>query len=434
MMPSTDAAYIALVSLAAAGARALRRGLPLGWRLRLEASPPENLQPGWVWLHAVSVGELILAKGLAEKLLEARHRVHLTTGTAAGLALLGERIPAWDQGRGLLSGGAFPVDDPEGLRPFLRTPPGAFIALETELWPNLLRQLEGLGVPRIIVNGRLTARSSGQSGLGGLGRPWLKRAAERLSLVAARDAESADAFRSLGAPKVALGGNLKADLPSPAPLAARWEGLRSAWQESPVLVAGSTLEGEEALVLEAWMRLRSDHPSLRLILAPRQPKRFQPVAELLREQGHGFLRASGTWPEGVDPWRSVGILLLDTLGELPAVYGEGTVALVGGGWRGKGGHNPLEPVRWGIPTLIGPGFHNFEDLVGPLRAAHRLNVVEEPGLEAAIQSALETAPLRGPGWGGTADLPEGLAGALETVWNLLRPYLPAAMGPGILEK
>lgn len=424
MMHPTDATYLALVSLVATVARVMRRGLPPGWRLRLEACAPEGIEPGWIWLHAVSVGELMLAKGLTEKLLDAHHRVHITTGTPAGLALLNERTTHWDQGRGLLSGGAFPLDDPAGLRSFLRNPPGAFIALETELWPNLLRQLEARGIPRIIVNGRLTVRSSGRGGLGSLGIRWLRRAAERLSLVAARDAESAEAFRSLGAPNVALGGNLKADLPSPEPLTAPWDGLRLGWQGDAVIIAGSTLEGEETLVLKAWKHLRSIHPSLRLILAPRQPKRFHAVAEFLKEQGCSFNRASESWPEDPNQWRKTGILLLDTLGDLSAAYGEGTIALVGGGWRGTGGHNPLEPVRWGIPTLIGPGFRNFEDLVRPLRAAGRLKVVEESELVAGIQAVLESAPTRGAGWDENSSLPDSLSGALEKTWCLIQPFLP----------
>ncbi len=422
MMHPTDATYIALVSLAATAARALRRGLPAGWRMRLEAGAPEDLQPGWIWLHAVSVGELILAKGLVEKLLNARFRVHLTTGTPAGLAMLDDRAAFWDQGSGLLSGGAFPVDDPAGLRSFLRNPPGAFIALETELWPNLLRQLEARGIPRIVVNGRLTPRTIGRAGMGGR---WLRQAAERLTMVAARDPESAENFRSLGAPNVVLGGNLKADLPCPPPLNASWDALRLGWQGDAVIIAGSTLEGEETLVLEAWKQLRSLHPSLRVVLAPRQPRRFEAVADFLAAEGCGFARASASWPEDPRHWQQQEILLLDTLGDLPAVYGEGTLALVGGGWRGKGGHNPLEPVRWGIPTLIGPGYDNFEDLVGPLRSAGRLKVVGESELMAEIRSILDAARARGPGWDANAILPEGLSGALEKTWTLLQPFLPS---------
>lgn len=420
MMHPTDATYIALMSLAATVARALRRGLPEAWRLRLAAAAPEKLRPGWIWLHAVSVGELILAKGLAEKLLEARFPVHITTGTPAGLALLSERLPVWDQGRGLLSGGAFPVDDPAGLRPFFRRPPAAFIALETELWPNLLRELEVHGIPRIVVNGRLTARSLDRSGLSG---KWLKRAARRLSLVVARDPESVERFRAMGAPRVVLGGNLKADLPSPAPLGPAWKALRLAWCEDAVIVAGSTLEGEEAMLLAVWERLRASRPGLRMVLAPRQPRRFQAVADLLKAKGYAFKRAAEPWPTTFAQWHHLDILLLDTLGDLPAAYGEGTLALVGGGWRGTGGHNPLEPVRWGVPTLIGPGFANFEDLVVPLEAAGRLKVVKEAELMAELQAVLESAPARGPGWDKSLALPEGLSGALEKTWRLLQPFL-----------
>lgn len=420
MMHPTDAIYIALVSLAATLARALRRGLPVGWRLRLEAAAPANLQDGWIWLHAVSVGELILAKGLAEKLLDARLPVHITTGTPAGLALLSERLPVWDRGRGLLSAGAFPVDDPAGLRPFLQSPPAVFIALETELWPNLLRELEARGIPRIVVNGRLTARSLGRSGLSG---KWLKRAAQRLSLVVARDPQSAEGFRVLGAPRVALGGNLKADLPSPAMLGSAWQVLRLGWRDDAVIVAGSTLEGEEAMLLAAWERLRASRPGLRMVLAPRQPRRFQEVADLLKAKGYAFKRASEPWPTTFAQWHHLDVLLLDTLGDLPAAYGEGTLALVGGGWRGTGGHNPLEPVRWGIPTFIGPGFANFEDLVVPLAAAGRVKIVKEAELMAELQAVLASTPARGPGWDKSPALPEGLSGALEKTWCLLQPFL-----------
>ncbi len=417
MMHPTDLIYLVLVSLVGAVARALRGVLPAGWRMRLEATPPDNLRPGWIWLHAVSVGELLLAEGLAEKLLDAGHRVHISTGTPAGLTLLQERIPRWDQGRGLLSGGAFPLDDPAGLRPFMCTPPGAFIALETELWPNLLRHFESRAIPRIVVNGRLTRKSSGRGG------PWLRRAAGRLSLVAARDPESAEAFRLLGAPHVALGGNLKADLPPPLLLRETWNSLRAAWLGDPVIVAGSTLSGEEALALRAWMALRNSHPSLKLILAPRQPRRFDAVAEELQELGIPFHRASQPWPQEESYWRGIHLVLLDTLGELPAAYGEGTLALVGGGWLGGGGHNPLEPVRWGIPALIGPGYNNFEDLVAPLRDAGLLKVVGTEDLESLMREALAASSLRGPGWGGPASLPEGLCGALENTWILVQPFL-----------
>ena len=418
-MDFTHASYAALVNLAGGSARGLRRALPDGWRLRLEAAPPEDLPAGeWTWLHAVSVGELLLAEGLLARLLATGHRVHLTTGTTAGMALLSERLPRWDGGTGLLSGGAFPVDDGVGLRPFLASPPALFIALETELWPNLLRALRVKGIPSAVVNGRLTARSRGI---------FVASAIRDLSLVAARDEASVEAFTRMGASKVALGGNLKADLPPPPPLHEAWGKLREAWAADPVLVGGNTVEGEESLLLNAWASAKAARPGLRLILAPRQPRRFDEVARLFEARGSVFRRASEGWPDQSEAWRGVEALLLDTLGELPRVYGEGTLALVGGGWRAEGGHNPLEPARFGMPVLIGPGFSNFEDLVAPLRASRAIRIVEEEGLPGSIRGALEEAPLR-PRFSPEAPPPHltSLLGALDRTWHLLEPLLPKA--------
>lgn len=413
-MDALDLSYRVAVTLAGGVARALERGLPDAWRLRLSATAPDLPAGRWVWLHAVSVGELLLADGLVGRLRDAGHRVHVSTGTPAGLDLLRRRLSAWDGGTGRISGGAFPLDDAEGLRPFLAAPPGAFIALETELWPGLLEALASRGVPRLIVNGRLTEKSLARGG------GWMRRAASRLTLVAARDEASAESFRSLGAPQVALGGNLKADLPAPPPLHPGWADLREAWARHPILVVGNTVEGEEDLVLTAWAMAREQHPGLRLILAPRQPRRFDEVAALFRGQGLAFRRASEAWPS-VDAWSSVEVLLLDTLGELPAVYAEGTLALVAGGWKALGGHNPLEPVRVGVPTLVGPGWENFQDLVPSLVAAGRVAVVEAQVLADRLVAAVATAPLRpGP----PLALPEALRGALDRTWNLVKPHLP----------
>ncbi|MBI1752069.1 MAG: hypothetical protein HY014_11500 [Acidobacteria bacterium] len=413
-MDALDLSYRLAVSLAGAAARACVRGLPQGWRVRLEAGCPDLPAGRWIWLHAVSVGELLLADGLLKRLREAGHRVHVSTGTPAGLELLARRLPGWDEGAGRITGGAFPLDDPAGMEPFLLHSPGAFIALETELWPGLLQALEVRGVPRLVVNGRLTGKSIQRGGA------WLRRAASRLTQVAARDEASAGAFRQLGAPRVALGGNLKADLPAPKPLHSGWDALRRAWAEHLILVAGNTVEGEESLIVEAWEAARTRVPGLRLILAPRQPRRFEGVAKNFAARGLAFRRASAPWPDEA-AFTATEILLLDTLGELSAAYAEGTVALVAGGWTAPGGHNPLEPVRAGVATLLGPGFANFEDLVPPLQAAGRLEVVEAGALGGRVVAALEGASLRpGP----APALPDALTGALDRTWALIEPHLP----------
>ena len=411
-MDLLDFSYRASAALVGALARACARGLPQGWRMRLDAEAPDLPAGAWIWLHAVSVGELLLADGLVGRLRDAGHRIHVSTGTPAGLALLAKRLPGWDGGAGRVSGGAFPLDDPAGLEPFFRCPPRAFLALETELWPGLLEALEARGIPRLVVNGRLTEKSLRRGG------PWLRRAASRLSLVAARDEASAAAFRRLGAPEVRLGGNLKADLPAPRPLPGAWAALREAWAPHPVVVAGNTVEGEEELVLAAWQAARAQVPGLRLILAPRQPRRFEGAADLLAGRGIAFHRASA-WPDAAD-WASVDALLLDTLGDLAAAYAEGTVALVAGGWAAAGGHNPLEPVRAGVPAIVGPGYANFEDLVPPLREAGLVQVVEAGELAAALVAALKAAPRRSAG---PAPLPEALRGTLDRTLGLVAPHL-----------
>jgi 3-deoxy-D-manno-octulosonic-acid transferase len=414
-MDLVDGSYLALAGLVGGMARALRRSLPDAWRLRLEARPVPGLPAGhWIWLHAVSVGELLLADGLVQALRDAGHRLHLTTGTPAGLALLDKRLPGWDDGTGLVSGGPFPFDDAAGLRPFFAAPPGLFLALETELWPNLLRELEARGIPRVVVNGRLTAKSLGRGGA------WIRRAASRLSLVAARDPESAEGFRSLGAKAVEVVGNLKADLPRPPDLHAHWLPLREAWAASPVLVAGNTVEGEEAMLLALYEGLRAKHPGLRLVLAPRQPRRFEEAAALLERFSHR--RASGEWPSRAEA-EGVDVLLLDTLGELPRAWSLATVALVGGGWRWEGGHNPLEPLRFGVPTLIGPGYENFRDLVEALGESELLRTVPETELRTRVEALLSGSPLRGSGRPDPALVP--LMGATARTLALLRKVLPS---------
>jgi 3-deoxy-D-manno-octulosonic-acid transferase len=187
-----------------------------------------------------------------------------------------------------------------------------------------------------------------------------------------------------------------------------------------VLVVGNTVEGEEERLLEVWAAARRRFPGLRLILAPRQPRRFEIVASLISAQGIAFQRASLPWVDE-EAWQAQDALLLDTLGELSSAYAEGTAALVAGGWAASGGHNPLEPVRAGLPTLIGPGFANFEDLVAPLVAAGLVEVVDLAELETSLLATLARAPLRPES---ATLLPESLAGALDRTWAQIAPWLP----------
>jgi 3-deoxy-D-manno-octulosonic-acid transferase len=334
------------------------------------------------------------------------------------MELLEKRLPAWNCGTCLFTGGGFPLDDRRGLKSFFDSPPSVFVALETEIWPNLFMELKLRGIPICIINGRLSARTTGSMFL-----PLLRRAARRLSLVAARDMESASRFRSLGAPNVVLGGNLKADAPPPDALHDGWEALRSGWRGMPVLVAGNTIKGEEAIVVAAWEKTKNKFPRLRLIIAPRQPKRFEEVAKWLEKTGLPYHRASLPFDMGIGKWRETQILLLDTMGELASVYGLGNVALVGGGWLWHGGHNPMEPLFWGIQTIIGPNYSNFEDLVRPLLEADCLHVSSSYELHDKIQCLLKEANASDQ-IPNAAKIPDGLKGCLEKTWGHLQTFLP----------
>ena len=417
-MNFADISYLAIVSMVGFVARSLVSILPYNWQLRLEAKGP-SFTSDWIWVQAVSVGELILAEGIVRRLLDAGYRVHVTTGTSAGFALLAKRLPEWANGDRLVTGGGFPLDDWCGLEPFFRFPPSAFISLETEIWPNLLRELDIRGIRSYIVNGRLTERSLS------MGKIWIMRAVSRLTLVAARDEASVKSFKYLGAHNVVLGGNLKADILESRSLHVGWNLLREAWAGYPIIVAGNTVDTEEELILMAWRQARVTYPELRLIIAPRQPNRFQAVADLLSTSAIRFRKGSDEWLVDSNYWINTDVLLLDTMGELASVYGEGTVALVGGGWAWSGGHNPMEPVNWGIPTIVGPGYKNFEDLVIPLLNAQLIQVVTVDRLVDAVVASLASAPLRSTfSTDKPVILPECLVGALDKSWKLIKDTLP----------
>jgi len=417
-MDILDGVYLSGMNVVASIGRAFAKGLSGSARVRLEAETPLSLKSGWVWLHAVSVGELVLATGLTNKLREAGYQIHITTGTQTGFELMKNRLSSWDNGTGRVTGGGFPLDDLSGLKSFFEAPPSVFIALETELWPNLLKELKFRNIPSCIVNGRLTTRT-----IDSKFRPWLCRAASRLSLVVARDSESAERFRLLSARNVVVGGNLKADLPPPPKLHDGWETLKAGWRGAPILVAGNTVDGEEALLLAAWKIAKESFPNLRMIVAPRQQKRFDLVARLLSDKKIVFQRASNLWSIPLEKWRETQILLLDTLGELASVYSFGHIALVGGGWLWHGGHNPIEPLHWGVPTLIGPGRENFEDLVQPLLEAGCVQVVTTPDIVNTILRLLSQIDPNTQREN-QIQIPERLKGCLQRTWDYLTPYLP----------
>jgi len=340
-----------------------------------------------LWLQAVSVGEVRLAETFLASLKE-RHRslgVAVSSTTAAGLASA-RRLA---EGTGALADRtfAFPLDLPWVVRRVLdRLEPAAFGSVETEIWPGLLTACRRRGIPVLMVNGSLSARSARRLGwLGGAVREGLSA----LRAACMQTQADADRLESLGAPgsSIVVTGNLKFDGKPAGAIAAKVGELRAALdipEGSRVLVAGSTSPGEEAILLEAWRGIASRLAGARLVIAPRHPDRFEEVASLVAASGIPFVRRSAR--EKLSG-ATGGVILLDTLGELEAAYGLASAAFVGGSLVPRGGQNPIEPARLGVPVLFGPGMDNFEEVASDLAGCGGAFVVADA---RALQSrALE---------------------------------------------
>lgn len=314
-----------------------------------------------IWIHAVSVGEVLTARPLARD-LRARYprlRIFLSTTTITGQAIARRSVHDVD---GVFY---FPFDLGIFVRRTLElVRPRLFIMMETEIWPNLLRECRKRGIKTAIVNGRLSHRSYPRYRLV---RSFIARVLDDVDSFCVQSEESARRFIDLGANpgRVAVTGSLKfdsLDLSTPAVQArARDRVLRYFRISSarPVIVAGSTMKGEEAAVLEAFRRVRSAVPYTLLILAPRHVERATDVEQQCRHEGFKVIRRSEL-PIDAEPRADV--VVLDTIGELATLYQLATVAFVGGSLVDTGGHNILEPAVFGKPIVFGPHMSNFAEI------------------------------------------------------------------------
>ncbi|WP_029921891.1 lipid IV(A) 3-deoxy-D-manno-octulosonic acid transferase [Nevskia soli] len=302
-----------------------------------------------VWVHAVSVGESLAALPLIEQLIR-RHgegRVWVTTTTPTGServqAALGQRVRH----------SYAPYDLPGSVARFLeRVRPCQVVIMETELWPNLFRAIRKRGLPLLVANARLSPRSF--RGYGRLRRSIAGVLAD-CTEVAAQSEADAERFRSLGAPRVSVMGNIKFDMAVPEEQLRRGRELRAALGTSrPVWIAASTHEGEEQAALDTQRELLKRYPDSALILVPRHPQRFDEVAKLIERSGLRGVRRSAGAPDA-----QTQVLLGDSMGEMFAYFAAADAAFVGGSLVPVGGHNVLEPAALGLPVLFGPQMHNF---------------------------------------------------------------------------
>jgi len=335
-----------------------------------------------VWVHAVSVGEVMAASRLIRELKERLPGwvVAVSTTTETGQRLAKERLP--DSPVFYL-----PLDLKFSVRRYLRVlQPRMLVLMESELWPRLIKECAKDGVPIAVVNARISDRSFPRyMRLRRLWRPFL----EKISLFLAQSRETADRLAKIGAPtaRVRVMGNLKYDVQSRSDteMARR---IASVLSGTKLIVAGSTLAGEEEALLAAWPVILKSVPDASLLIAPRHPDRFEEVWQLIRRSGIAVYRCSQLALSN-DPVAASTILLLDTIGDLASVYGVATVAFVGGSLVPKGGHNPLEPAQFGVPVVIGPSFENFREIVKTMQEAKAIRIVTSDELSATLIGLLQ---------------------------------------------
>ena len=321
-----------------------------------------------IWVHAVSLGEVLAVSGLVEQMRRSfpQHRVLLSTTTDTGQELARKRF-------GEENVFYFPMDFAFAIRPYLRAlRPELVVPAETEFWPNFLRLAHASGARIAVVNARISDRS--------LPRyrrfQWaLRRMLEHVDLFLTQTADDSARLHLIGgdAARVQVTGNLKFDvsLPPPPPIVNSLRRALAADGAGPVLVCGSTVDDEEPPLLKAFENLRVAHPRAVMMLAPRHPERFDEVAILIQQLGIPFVRRS-QWQ--LQPLAG-GVLLVDTIGELAALYALADVAFVGGSLVPRGGHNIIEPAQHGVAIVTGNHTENFRDIVALFQSRDAVRIV-----------------------------------------------------------
>jgi 3-deoxy-D-manno-octulosonic-acid transferase len=409
-----------------------------GWSERLGSVPGrlrQHVASQTIWIHAVSVGEVLaITQLVAELKAQLRdYRIVVSTTTDTGQRLARQKFGEEKVFR-------VPLDLPWAVQAFLDAlRPRMLVLAESEFWPNLLHCAHQAGVAVAVVNARVSDRS--------LPRyrrfRWLfTRVLANVDLLLAQSEEDARRLVAIGAPaeRVHVGGNLKFDVKPPA----RTE-INSRLAETirrdgigPVIVAGSTLEGEEAMLLEAFRTLRAHYSQAMLLLATRHPERFDGVAALLLSSGLLFQRRSqwdlvpliptaGTIGEPVS--LAGGVLLLDSIGELAGLYEFADLVFIGGSLVPKGGHNVLEPAYFGVPILVGPHTENFRDIVEIFRRADALRVVTPQTLTPAMLALVENYQERERLGRNAKEVMRSQQGATRRTVDALLSLLPRTQPP-----
>ena len=385
-----------------------------------------------IWIHAVSVGEALTARALAEDLKTRypRLRLFLSTTTMAGQEVARSSLQHVD------AVFYFPFDWDFIVRRTLDVvKPRVFVMMETEIWPNLLRVCRERGVKTVLINGRISSRSYPRYRLV---RLFFRRVLADVDRFCMQSEESSRRLIALGADpsRVTVTGSLKfdsLDFPTPFSRGKPRERVLRFFRLSPqrvVIVAGSTVRGEEAAVLRAFERLKATTPGAMAILAPRQPERFGEVEHLARSAGFVTARRSELQ---IDAEPRADVVVLDTIGELAQLYQVATVVFVGGSLVDFGGHNILEPAIFGKPILFGPHMQNFKEIADAFVTNDAaMQVQSDRALEEALLTLIVDPVRRAQLGAGARALVEANRGAKEKTLAVIEELLPPGQAAGVV--
>ena len=365
-----------------------------------------------VWIHGASVGEVLAAAALIERLRALNLRILLTSGTVTSAAIVAKRFPAD------IIHQYVPYDSPRFVARFLdHWKPSLALFIESDLWPNLILSSAARRLPMVLINGRMSHRSFPR---------WRKITSTisallgRFDVCLAQSRVDAERFAALGSRNVITTGNLKLDVPAPPADAAKLERLMSVTRGRPIIVAASTHPGEEEILLDVHKTLAGFFPQLLTVIVPRHPDRGEAIARLITESGlHAGLRSHEELPTATND-----IYVADTMGELGLFYRLAPIVFMGGSLVPHGGQNPIEAIKLGASIVHGPHVFNFTDVyealdqAGGARQADRQEaLVKQLGQLLADPLARESSLVA------STRVVEQLGGALERTMIALEPYL-----------
>jgi 3-deoxy-D-manno-octulosonic-acid transferase len=365
-----------------------------------------------VWIHGASVGEVLAAAALIERLRALNLRILLTSGTVTSATIVAKRFPAD------IIHQYVPYDSPRYVARFLdHWRPSLALFIESDLWPNLILSSSARRLPMVLINGRMSHRSF----------PRWRRVSGTISALLGRfevclaqSRADAERFAALGSRNVVVTGNLKLDVPAPPADRAKLERLTSVTRGRPIIVAASTHPGEEEILIEAHRTLAGFFPSLLTVIVPRHPARGEALARLIEASSlHAALRSREELPTA-----AVDIYVADTMGELGLFYRLSPIVFMGGSLVEHGGQNPIEAIKLGASIVHGPHVFNFGDVYQALDAAGGAKQTDtQEALVKQLGQWLADPVARNLSVASAERVVSQLGGALERTIAALEPYL-----------